>query len=315
VPGLGYVVSFMVVLGGLAFNIGNVAGAGLGLNVITGISAEAGAMISAAIAVCLFLFKEAGKAMDKFVQLAGIIMIVLVLYVVYQANPPVIEAAKNTVMPEHIDILSIVTLVGGTVGGYITFAGAHRLLDANVHGKAQIKNVTKSSVSGILITAIMRIILFLAILGVISQGVTLNPANPIADVFYRVTGDIGYKIFGVVMWAAAITSVIGAAYTSVTFLRIFSQRIALYQNYVIIVFIIVSTSVFVCIGQPVKVLVAVGAINGLILPMTLTPILFAAYRRKIVGDYKHPVWMTVFGAFVAIVMAVLGFYTIVSKFG
>ncbi|CAM5622826.1 hypothetical protein [Bacillus safensis FO-36b] [Bacillus safensis subsp. safensis] len=33
-PGLGYVLAFLIVIGGLAFNIGNIAGAGLGFQVI-----------------------------------------------------------------------------------------------------------------------------------------------------------------------------------------------------------------------------------------------------------------------------------------
>ena len=36
-PGLGYFIAFMVALGGLAFNIGNVGGGALGLNVLFGI--------------------------------------------------------------------------------------------------------------------------------------------------------------------------------------------------------------------------------------------------------------------------------------
>lgn len=35
-PGLGYFVSALVVAGGLAFNIGNIGGAGLGMNVLLG---------------------------------------------------------------------------------------------------------------------------------------------------------------------------------------------------------------------------------------------------------------------------------------
>ena len=35
-PGLGYVITFLICLGGLAFNIGNVGGAALGLNVLFG---------------------------------------------------------------------------------------------------------------------------------------------------------------------------------------------------------------------------------------------------------------------------------------
>ena len=35
-PGLGYVLGVLIVIGGLAFNIGNVAGAGLGISVVSG---------------------------------------------------------------------------------------------------------------------------------------------------------------------------------------------------------------------------------------------------------------------------------------
>lgn len=315
VPGLGYLVSILVVMGGLAFNIGNVAGAGLGLNVFTGLSVEAGAMISAAIAIGIFLFKEAGRIMDKFIQYAGILMVFLTLYIVFQSSPPLGEATYRTFVPDapiSALILATVTLVGGTVGGYITFAGAHRLLDAGIHGKDAIKDVSTGSLLGIGVTAIMRVILFLAVLGVISQGYQLAAGNPVASVFEHAAGKIGYYFFGIIMWAAAVTSVIGAAYTSVTFLRVFSQKVAQNQNRFIIAFIFISTVVFVSVGRPVEILVFVGALNGLILPLTLGPILFAAYRKDVVGDYKHPIWQTVFGAIVVVIMTVLGVHTLYS---
>lgn len=317
IPGLGYFVSFLVVIGGLAFNIGNVAGAGLGINVFTGVSVEVGAMISAAIAIGIFMFKEAGRIMDKFVQYAGILMIFLTLYVVFKSSPPVGEAAYRTFIPESFDsgtILAIVTLVGGTVGGYITFAGAHRLLDAGVHGKEVLSDVSKGSLMGIGVTAIMRVILFLAVLGVVSQGYKLAAGNPVASVFEHAAGKTGHLIFGVIMWAAAVTSVIGAAYTSVTFLRIFSPKVAQHQNRFIIAFIFISTVVFVSVGRPVEILILVGALNGLILPLTLGPILIAAYKKEVVGDYKHPMWQTVFGAIVVAIMTVLSIQTLYKYF-
>lgn len=177
-PGAGYFLAALIVMGGLAFNIGNVGGAGLGLNILTGVSAETGALISGAIAVGIFLFKEAGKAMDRFAQLMGFVMIALTIYVAVQSNPPIADAVTHTFLPEKLDVIAIVTLVGGTVGGYITFAGAHRLLDAGVKGKGSLNEVSKSSVSAILIASVMRVVLFLAVLGVVSQGVTLDPKNP-----------------------------------------------------------------------------------------------------------------------------------------
>lgn len=312
-PGLGYLVALLVVLGGLAFNIGNVAGAGLGLNVLFGMSAETGALVSAIIAIGIFLVREAGKLMDRFAQLMGIVMIALTLYVAVTSSPPVGEAVIKTFVPDTIDVLAIVTLVGGTVGGYITFAGGHRLLDAGIKGVSSLPEVTKSSVSGIAIASVMRIILFLAALGIVAQGLQLDPSNPPASVFQLAAGQVGYKIFGVVMWAAAITSVIGSAYTSVSFIRTFHEKIDRFHNWIIVGFIAVSTLVFVLVGRPVKILVLVGALNGLILPLTLGVMLIAAYRKNIVGDYKHPLWMTIFGLIVTVTMAVMGVYTMVNE--
>lgn len=312
VPGLGHALAVLVALGGLAFNIGNIAGTGLGLNALAGIDVKTGAAVSAAIAIALFLSREAGRAMDRFAQLLGFVMIALTIYVVISARPPVAEAALRTVAPLAIDPLSIVTIVGGTVGGYITFAGAHRLLDAGVHGRESLRQVTRSATLGIGVASLMRILLFLATLGVIAHGATLDPANPPASAFQRAAGPVGQRMFGIVMWAAAITSVVGSAYTSVSFLRSVNRHIDRAPARAIIVFIAISAAVFLVIGRPVTVLVLVGAINGLILPVSLGAMLTAAYQARIVGAYRHPVWLTVAGVIVAVAMAALGIRAILS---
>lgn len=312
-PGLGYLVSLLIVMGGLGFNIGNIAGAGLGFNVIFGLDTVTGAIISAIIATSIFLFKEAGKLMDKFTQIAGFIMIILTLYVAISSAPPVGEAVSKTFMPDIIDPMAIVTLVGGTVGGYITFSGGHRLIDAGVVGNQALPQITRSSVTGVCVTGVMRVFLFLAALGVISNGFTLDPANPPASVFKLAVGDIGYKLFGVVMWAAAISSVIGAAYTSVSFIRSFSPKVENNYRWFVIAFIVFSTVVFAFVGQPVKTLIVVGTLNGLILPITLLVMIIAAHKKSVVGDYKHPIWMSVFGIIVVAMTAYMGVLTIMKQ--
>ncbi|KIL49465.1 NRAMP family divalent metal transporter [Jeotgalibacillus soli] len=312
-PGLGVFLAFLIVLGGLAFNIGNIGGAGLGTNVLFGISPEMGALLSGILAIGIFLVKEAGRAMDKFTQILGFVMIGLTLYVMFSAKPPIGEAITRTFIPETVDFLAIVTLVGGTVGGYITFAGGHRLLDAGLKGKENLAEVTKSSITAIGVASIMRIFLFLAAFGIVAQGLQIDPSNPPASVFQLAAGNIGYKMFGVVMWAAAITSVVGAAYTSVSFIKTFSPVLAKYEKAIIVGFIVISTAIFVMIGRPVTILILVGALNGLILPVSLGVMLIAAHKTKVVGDYKHPIWMTVFGGIIVVVMAYMGGYTLINQ--
>jgi Mn2+/Fe2+ NRAMP family transporter len=312
-PGLGLFIALLIVLGGFAFNIGNVGGAGLGFNVLFGMSAEAGAVLAAAISIGIFLVREAKKAMDRFAQLMGLLMILLIVYVAISSEPPVGTAALKTVLPDQVDIIAIITLVGGTVGGYITFAGGHRLLDAGVKGETALPQVTTSAVSGIAVASVIRIFLFLAALGVVSKGLVLDESNPPASVFQLAAGTVGYKLFGIVMLSAAITSVIGSAYTSVSFIKSFHSSIERYENWFIIGFIAISTLIFVTIGRPVHLLILAGALNGLILPITLGTILFAAYKAKIVGNYKHPLWLTAFGVLVVLLMAWMGSYTLIKQ--
>lgn len=313
-PGLGYLLAGLIILGGLVFNIGNIGGCGLGVEVLTGMDPRYGAILSGIVALGIFWYREAGRLMDQFTKVLGIIMIGLTVYIAIISNPPVGEALYRTVWPEKIDVMKIVTLVGGTVGGYITFAGAHRLLDAGIKGRGSMRDVSKSAVSGILITSVMRFVLFFAALGVVWHGATLDPGNPPASVFRIAAGNLGYKFFGIVMWAAAITSVVGASYTSVSFWRSFHPAIEKNQKLIISLFIIISTLIFVFIGRPVKLLILAGAINGLILPVALVVMLIAVNKSRIMGDYKHPVWMQATGWLVVAAMGYMSVLTISDIF-
>lgn len=311
-PGAGYLLAILVAIGGLAFNIGNVAGAGLGLNVMMGMDVLTGAIVSAVIGIFIFWFREAGKAMDWFAKLLGFIMIGLTLYVAITSHPPVGQAIHRSFIPEKIDTTAIITLVGGTVGGYISFAGAHRLLDAGITGQSQLPAVSKSSVQAILLASIMRVLLFLAALGVVVTGATIGSSNPAADVFRIAAGEVGYRIFGLVLWCAAITSVVGSAYTSVSFLRSMHPLVEKNQRLLITLFIIISTIIFAVVGRPVQVLVIVGTLNGFILPVALGLMLLAVRKRSLMKGYKHPVWMQVAGWGVVGVMTWLAVKTIVG---
>ena len=311
-PGLGLFLALLVAAGGLAFNIGNIAGCALGLNVLLGLPTVWGALLSALMAIGLFVSREAGRAMDRFAQALGFLMIALTVYVAITSHPPLAQAALRAVAPTRVQPLTILTLVGGTVGGYITFAGGHRLLDAGIKGVDALPRVNRSALLGIGVTALMRCVLFLAALGVVAQGLRLDPANPPASVFRLAAGAVGYRMFGMVMWAAAVTSVVGASYTSVSFLRSLAAPIERAQRAVIIAFVVVSTAVFLAVGRPVQVLIVVGALNGLILPVGLAVVLVAAHRRAIVGDYRNPRWLTAFGAAVTVAVAGLAVWGVLE---
>ena len=321
-PGLGYFVSFMIVLGGLVFNIGNVGGGALGFNTLLGIPTEIGYVLAGAMAILVFVVKNAKNAMDTVAKIMGGIMIVVILVVIFVVQPPVGDALKNTFVPETgVSPLfaAILTLMGGTVGGYITFAGAHRLIDAQITGEDNMKEISKSSVTGIGIATLVRIMLFLAVLGVVSKGLISGAdlsasGNPAADAFRSGAGELGYRFAGMVLLCAAITSIIGAAYTSVSFLKTFSKSIEAHENGWIIGFIAFSTVIMLVLGQPALLLVVAGAFNGLILPITLGVCLVGGNSKKIMPqNYKHPIVLTVLGIVVVVLAAYLGISAFVKN--
>lgn len=309
-PGLGIALAILIGFGGLVFNIGNIGGTGLGLNALTGMDVKTGAIISCVFSLAIFWYKQAGKAIDVFVKILGLLMIGFTIYIAISSQPPIGEALYRTVWPEVIDELKIVTLVGGTVGGYISFAGAHRLLDAGIKGKEALPQVTQSAVSGILITSVMRFVLFFAALGVVVHGAQLGGKNPAAAVFQAAAGNLGYRFFGFVIWAAAITSVVGASYTSISFFRTLHPGIEKNHRLIVSAFIIASTIIFLFFSNPAGLLVAAGAVNGLILPVALAVILLAANNQRIVGHYCHPVWMQIAGWLVVLTMSYMGWVSL-----
>lgn len=320
IPGAGYLLTALVVIGGLAFNVGNIAGGGLGLNAMLGLDPKIGGAITAVLAIAIFLSRQAGILLDRAIIGLGIVMILLVLFVAVQSNPPVGEALRQTIWPDSIDFATITTIVGGTVGGYITYSGAHRLLDKGLTGPHNLTAVTRAALTGIAVTGVMRFVLFLAILGVVASGVTLDlssqAANPGAQAFQAAAGDWGMRVFGVVLWAAALTSVIGAAYTSVSFLDVVGVRSDAARSKATVGFIAFSLAVYLALGTaPAAILVFVGGFNGLILPIGLTIFTYIGYARSdLMGGHRYNRVLLALGAIVCALTWYMGARSVTTIF-
>ncbi|WP_435169217.1 NRAMP family divalent metal transporter [Falsirhodobacter sp. 1013] len=319
-PGAGYLLAILVIIGGLAFNVGNIAGAGLGLNALLGLPPKIGGALSALLAIGIFLSARAGVLLDRIIIVLGIVMIALTVFVAFVSGPPVGEALRQTILPDTIDFATITTIVGGTVGGYITYSGAHRLIDKGLTGPEHLPAVTRAALTGIAVTGVMRFVLFLAILGVVASGVTLDlssqTANPAAQAFSHAAGEVGLRIFGLVFWAAAITSVIGAAYTSVSFLPVFTPMTDRARNIATVIFIAVSLAVYlVMTTPPAAILVFVGGFNGLILPIGLTIFTWIGFARSdLMGGHRYNRPLLVASALVCALTWYMGYKSVGNIF-
>ncbi len=316
VPGLGWIVTGVIVFGSFVFNVGNVSGCALALESLFGLDQMLGASLSALVAMALFLRRRMLRRVDWFSQILGGTMIILMAYILLTTGPPIGDAARQAIWPETVDVFTIVTLVGGTIGGYIMFSGAHRLLDGGIRGTEHLAIITKGSIRGVIITGLMRVMLFLAVLGVVRGGVALGEATPVFDAFRAGAGQMGFIVSGLVFWSAAITSVVGCSYTSISFLsgRADERR----QSRLIIGFIALTLAVTLLFRragwQPTQLLIIAGTANGALMPIILGVILVAAYRRSLMGGYRHPWWAGMLGLVAWLTTVVMAYSTLARLF-
>ena len=302
-PGLGHAVAVLVALGGLLFSVGNVGGAALGLNALAGLPLWAGYLVSSLLAILIFLSKNARAGIDAASKILSILVLAVLLAVAFLAKPPMGQVAEKLFLPDRpMELLfPMITLLGGASGGYISYSGAHRLLDSGFSGQENLGRIQKSVLLAAAITGLSRILIFLVALGVCSGGGAAAAAiagaeNPAGEAFRRAAGEFGYRLFGVALFSARITTIIGSSYTSVSFLKTLHPVIEKQEKWFISGFIALSAAMMALLGNASSLLVAAGSVNGLILPVTMGVIFAASRSRRIVGEtYRHPPALTAAG--------------------
>lgn len=325
-PGLGVVIAILVAIGGLAFNVGNVGGVALGFNAMIGLPEKVGAVVAGCLGIIIFINKNAKTLMDKVATILAAVILITVLVVAIISQPPLGEVAKGVTRVDYLlnrdnnAFTALTTLLGGSCGGYIAFSGAHRLLDAGISGPENVSHVRKSVLQGCGTSGIVRILLFLAVLGTCMSGTQwiaenaaaiVGASNPAAEAFRLAAGDFGYRLFGLCLFSAGVSSVVGAAYTSVSFLKTLHPFIAKYERQFVVGFIAFSTLMMVIVGNAAQLLIIAGAFNGLILPVTLGVMLIASRSKRIVGEeYKHPIPLIVLGVIVVVISLISGVQTV-----
>lgn len=177
-PYLGYVVALLAALGGGAFLVGNIGGLALGLSTLLNVPTRTGVLLGAGIVIALLIPRGASKAAGYVAELLGCCVVAAAVFLVGKNAPP-LETVESSLL--HIqmseDLVSpLLTLLGGSCGGYIAFAGAHRLLDAGVTGVDALAGTRRSVLLGTLLSGGVRILLFLTTLGVCAAD-TLLPGR------------------------------------------------------------------------------------------------------------------------------------------
>lgn len=316
IPRSGNVIAVLVTFGGFSFAIGNVGGAALGLNAVCGLPVQVGYVVASGLAIGIFLSKRAKSGIDRASQLLSVVVLTILISMVFVTKPPMDAVGYGLIAPEQplTLLFPLITLLGGSTGGYIAYSGAHRLLDSGITGAEHLRSIQKSSLISCGITGFSRILIFLVVFGVCAAGGSAAAAaiagaeNPAAQAFFLGAGTIGSRLFGIALFCAGITTIIGSSYTSVSFLKTLHPVVEKNDKWFITGFIAFAAILMATIGKATALLVIAGVINGFLLPLTLAITLWSTRDKSIVGDdYRHPRYLTVTGILVILLTTYAAF--------
>lgn len=307
-PGLGPIFATIVVFSIMIFEFSNVSGTSLGVQALLGTSSEVSIAIAGLISILFFVSKSANKIIDTCVKIFGAILLISAAIIAIVSKPPVGEIFTQIVECDKTTlILPMATILGASAGGQASMIAPHRMIDKGITGPEYYGQYKKAQFTAAGIAYTVRILLFLCTFGVCMAGATIDPNNPAPSAFMAAAGTVGYKLFGVTMFCAGVTTVVGAAMILCTMIKNYIPFVEKYERQCCIGIIALCTFVDIFLGQPVTLMVAAGAINSLILPFVVIIMLLCSRSKRVMGEnYTHPWFLTVGGLAVAVIGIYLG---------
>ncbi|WP_229311432.1 NRAMP family divalent metal transporter [Larkinella rosea] len=272
-----YLLFFAVTFGCAAYQAGNILGAVSGLSLLTGWSAR---WLTIGVgAVCIILL--AIGSTQWIANFLGIIVFAMggaFVYVAFGASPPAIEVAKALVVPSYPagSLLLINSLIGTTIVPYNLFFGS---------GITQGQTLSEMRLGvwiAVLLGGFISVVLLIA--GLLITGGFTYP-NMAAVLSERV-GAWGGLLFAFGLFAAgfasSLTAPLAAAITGKSLLG-WSERSWTYRL-VWIGVLAVGLAFGLSDYNPVKIIVIVQAINGILLPVVTIFLFLAVNDRKLIPD-------------------------------
>jgi manganese transport protein len=310
-----------IAFGNAAFETGNITGAALGLETLSGISPQIWAVIVGIVAFA-FLASGAYKIIERVLVVLVIVMsVVFIVTAIIVIRPAdignILAGAIVPRIPEGA-LITVVALIGTTVVPYNLFLHAssvqekwpesvptHEALDESR------MDTTISIVLGGIITVAILSTGAAAFYGtgteIVDAGQMAEQLEPLLGAFAKYFFAIGILSAGV---TSAITAPLAAAYATSGALG-WGRDLRGWRFRAVWGIVLVVGTVLAALGtNPVTAIVFAQAANGVLLPIIAVFLLFVMNRSDLLGDFTNSTVGNVLGVIIVLFAAFLGIRTI-----
>lgn len=310
--------------GAAAFQTGNVTGAALGLETLSGIPSQVWALVVGGAAFAL-LGSGIYKLIERVLVALVIVMSVVFLLTAIIVRPNPLDILGGLFAPgiPSGSLLTVIALVGTTVVTYNLFLHA-----SSVQDKWSVQTPTDEALSQSRTDTTASIILG----GIITLAIVITAAAAFAETDTEITGAgqmatqlepllgpaakwfFAIGLFGAGM-TSAVTAPLAAAYATTGALG-WGRELRSWKFRGVWGIVVLVGTVLAFFGtNPVQAILVAQAANGVLLPLVAIVLLIVMNRSDLLGEYRNGVLGNILGGIVVLVATFLGGYTLLSVFG
>ena len=315
-----------IAFGNAAFQTGNITGAALGLETLSGVSPQTWAIIVGIVAFVLLAsgaYRFIERALVALVIVMSLVFIVTAIIVIRPGDVGNILAGAFVPSISPGTLVTVVALIGTTVVPYNLFLHASSVQEKWPESvptrEALVESRFDTTISialGGLITAAILVTGAAAFFG---TGTEIQSAGQMAEQLEPLLGPTAKYFFAIGLLAAgftsAITAPLAAAYATSGALG-WERNLRSWKFRAVWFIVLVFGTIFAVLGtNPVAAIVFAQAANGVLLPLVAVFLLFAVNRSDLMGEHRNGTITNILGGIVVLIAAGIGARLILTAFG
>lgn len=309
-----------ITLGNTAYEMGNITGAGMGLEMITGISRKIWSIVVGVSAI--FILAGGGyKSIERLLMILVGFMSVVFVGTAIIGLPDTHEVVEGLFIP-HLptnSMLMVIALIGTTVVPYNLFLHASAVSEkwpASSPMKTTLRHVRWDTITAIALGGLITLSVMSTAAVFYHKGQSFTGDISMAEQLQPLLGRAAKWFFSIGFFAAGITSAVtaplAAAYASCGILG-WERNLQSWRFRLIWVVIILVGTILATIGhEPQKAIIFAQAANGLLLPIIAVFLLVAVNQKKLMQSFTNGIVANIMGFSVVIVVTGLGAFKLYS---
>ena len=301
-------------VGNAAYEAGNLSGAALGIQALSGETQTVYRLSVALIAAlaALLLWFGSYKHIEKILVALVMTMALAFIGTFIAVGPDFFALFKGLVTPKipNGSLMTVIALIGTTVVPYNLFLHASAVKDkwSDVEDLSTVRTDTAAAIGlGGLITILIASTAAASIFG---TGLQVNGAGDMAKQLEPVFGSFSKYMLGIGFFAAGLSSSVTAplatSYAMTEILGIESGTKSKMFKMIALSVIAVGTALALTGIKPITIILSAQFANGLLLPIIATFLLVAMNRKGLLGSHANKIFGNLLGIGVVLITTVLG---------